>query len=68
VVVVDLATVVAAFKAAGSMATDKLHVVLAPVEAASALAACAAPVAVRTLRAQDLAFLHLGVHRTRSLS
>jgi hypothetical protein len=72
VVVVDLVAVtlvvVVVSKAAGSMVTDKLQVVLAPAEVASALAACAAQVAPGTLRAQDLASRRLGIHRMHSLN
>jgi hypothetical protein len=50
------------------MLADKLQVVLAPGEVASALGACAAEVVFRTLKAQDPAFLRLGIRRTRSPS
>ena len=67
--VVAVTPAVAASKAVGSMVADKLQVVaLVPVEVASALAACAAQVALGTLRAQDLDFLRSGVLRTHSLS
>jgi hypothetical protein len=59
--------VVAISKAVGSMVTDKLHVVLALAEVASALAACAAQVALGTLRGQDLVSRRLGIHRMHSL-
>jgi hypothetical protein len=75
VVVVDLVVaaavtlVGAASRAAvGSMLADKLQVVLAPAEVASALGACAAEAVSPTLRALDPDFLRLGVLRTRSLS
>jgi hypothetical protein len=74
VVVVDLVVAAAAIsvaavsRAVGSMVTDKLQVVLAPAEVASALVACAAQVALGTLRGQDLVSRRLGIHRTHSLS
>ena len=59
---------VAVSKAVGFMAADKLQVVSAPGEVASALGACAAEAVSPTLREQDPDFLRLGVLRTRSLS
>jgi hypothetical protein len=74
-VVVDLVlaaavTLVGAVSTAvvGSMLADKSQVELAPGEVASASVERASEVVFRTLKAQDRAFLRLGVRRTRSPS
>ena len=55
--------------AVDSVVADALLVEeLAIAEAAVALAGCLSRTGFRALRAQDHAFLHLGIHRTRSLS
>jgi hypothetical protein len=62
-------SVVAVSMAAGSVVADALLVEeLGIAEAELALAACASRDVFRALKAQDHAFLHLGVHRTRNLS
>jgi hypothetical protein len=65
--VVDL--VVAVSMVVGSAVADALLVeALAIAEAELALAGCASRAVFRALKAQDHAFLHLGIHRTRSLN
>jgi hypothetical protein len=67
VVAADL--VVAVSMAVGSGVADTLQVEeLAIAEAELALAGCASRAMSRALKAQDHAFLRLGIHRTRSLS
>ena len=73
VVVADLvvavtSAVAAVSTAVGSVVVDTWQVELAIAEAASALAECASRAVFRALRAQDHAFLRLGIHRTCSLS
>ena len=77
VVVVDLVaaastavgSVVAVSMAVGSPVADALSVeALAIAEAELALEECACRVVFRALKAQDHAFLHLDIHRTRGLS
>ena len=64
----DLVVVVAVSTAVGSLVADTLQVELAIGEAELALAGCASRAVFRALKAQDHAFLHLGIHRTRSLN
>jgi hypothetical protein len=70
-VVVDLvvgATAAAVSTAVAFMVADKLQVVLAPVEGASALVEREPKVVLRTLKARDHASHRLGIRRTHSLS
>ena len=70
VVAVDLAvSTVAVSMAVGSAVADALLVeALAIAEAELALAGCASRDVLRALKAQDHAFLHLDIRRTRRLS
>ena len=63
-------SVVAVSMAVGSVVVDtsQQEEELAIAEAELALAGCASRAVFLPLKAQDHAFLHLGIHRTRSLS
>src|SRR6266496_1734085 len=64
--VVVVTSVAADFKAVASMVADKSQVVLVPAVVASASVERGSEAGFRTLKAQDPAFLRLGVRRTRS--
>jgi len=66
--VVVVTSVAADFKAVASMVADKSQVVLVPAVVASASVERGSEAGFRTLKAQDPAFLRLGVRRTRSPS
>jgi hypothetical protein len=68
-VVVAADLVVAVSMAVGSVVPDTLQVEeLAIAEAELALAGCACRAVFRALKGRDRGFLHLGIHRTHSLS